>query len=483
MLSDSNGDFPMAGSPDTRLPSRRGQVSRRDFLGFCSAVATTLGLGLGGTQKVYAALTAGLRPPVLWLHFAECTGCTEALLRTTSPYFDDLILNTISLEYHETLMIEAGEGAEALRSQVLTKYAGEFFCVVEGSIPTTGNGQYGTVGSKTMLAIAEEVLPKAKAIIALGSCASDGGMPAATPNPAGCKGIKAALPSLKVPMVNCPGCPPNPVNFAAIIVNYLLKGTTPPLDSAGRPIFAYGKTVHQQCGQLGTAKCLQSQGCRGITTFHNCPQIKFNEGTSVCMQAGHVCIGCAEANFWDSGPFFSQPFWKTYTVKADAAKPGVTYSGNPNGILSTLPGRDAGVNGGSPQDAGVRPDASSGTGGATATGGKTAAGGNTAATGGVTTTGGSPTTGGVMPTGGAATGGAISPSSITTGGTVGDATNAMGCGCGVGKAAGNQALNLAGVLTLAAAIAVRVAKRTTSEAKGDACPESSSTPSPESKDT
>src|SRR5512140_54836 len=109
-----------------RMPRRSSGIPRRDFLSLCSAVAGLLGLGPAGVRQVQAALAAGLRQPVLWLHFAECTGCTESLLRSTSPYFDDLILNTISLDYHETVMVEAGAGAEALREQVLSKCAGDF---------------------------------------------------------------------------------------------------------------------------------------------------------------------------------------------------------------------------------------------------------------------------------------------------------------------------------------------------------------------
>ncbi len=91
-------------------------ISRRDFMKFCSAIAVSLGLGPSMAREVAAALTSSDRPPVLWLHFAECTGCTEAVLRTTDPWFDDLILNVLSLDYHETLMAGAGRRVHEILS-------------------------------------------------------------------------------------------------------------------------------------------------------------------------------------------------------------------------------------------------------------------------------------------------------------------------------------------------------------------------------
>jgi [NiFe] hydrogenase small subunit len=158
-----------------------------------------------------------------------------------------------------------------------------------------------------MLSIAQEICPKAKAIIAIGNCASDGGLPAAAPNPTGAAGVQDALGSgLAVPVVNLPGCPPNPVNFVGVVANYLLQGTLPSLDADGRPTFAYGKEVHGQCPyREDNARCLFEAGCKGKETFNNCPSIKLNDGTSFPMQVGHPCIGCSEPDFWDTmTPFY-----------------------------------------------------------------------------------------------------------------------------------------------------------------------------------
>src|ERR1039458_1190152 len=94
-------------------------ISRRAFLKFCSSLMIAAPFGLAITDmKTPEAVAQGLgkviRPPVIWLEFQDCTGCTETLLRTSHPGVDDLILNIISLEYHETLMAGSGTpGGEA----------------------------------------------------------------------------------------------------------------------------------------------------------------------------------------------------------------------------------------------------------------------------------------------------------------------------------------------------------------------------------
>ena len=122
-------------------------VSRRDFMKYCTALTTTMGLSSSFVPKVAEVFAAPVqRPPVVWLHFAECTGCTESILRTSSPWMDELLFDTISLDYHETLMAAAGHTVETLLTDAANAYEGQFFCVVEGSIPTADNGIYGTIG-------------------------------------------------------------------------------------------------------------------------------------------------------------------------------------------------------------------------------------------------------------------------------------------------------------------------------------------------
>ena len=295
-------------------------VSRRDFMKFCTALTATMGLSAAWVPKVAEVFAAPKqRPPVVWLHFAECTGCSEAVLRTMYPWIDTLLIDIISMDYHETIMAAAGQQAEETLHEAVSKNKGKFICVVEGAVATKYNGAYGKIGGRTFLEIANDVCKKAAATIAIGACATFGGIQKAAPNPGGYKGVGEAI---GIKTVNVAGCPPNPINFVGTVVNYLLLGKLPDLDSLGRPLFAYGKTVHDQCprrshfenGEFVTefgspeAKmgyCLYEMGCKGPSTYNNCPTAKFNDGTSFPIEAGHPCIGCSEPDFWDNmTPFF-----------------------------------------------------------------------------------------------------------------------------------------------------------------------------------
>lgn len=295
-------------------------ISRRDFMKFCTFLTASMGLSNSLVGGVASALAAPKeRPPVIWLHFAECTGCSEALLRSTYPWIDQIVLDILNVAYHETIMAASGHQAEEVLRESVKKYKGKFICVCEGAIGTKYDGAYGRVGGRTFLEIAKDVCPQAGAVISIGSCASFGGVQAAKPNPGGFMGVGEAL---KMKTINIPGCPPNPINLVGTIVNYLLLGKMPALDNAGRPLFAYGKTIHDQCprrghfemGEMATefgskevemGWCLYSLGCRGPMTYNNCPTAKFNEGCSWPVEAGHPCIGCSEPDFWDQmSPFY-----------------------------------------------------------------------------------------------------------------------------------------------------------------------------------
>lgn len=294
-------------------------VSRRDFLKFCTAVAVSMGMGPAFAPAVARALTSGKRPSVVYLHNSECTGCTEALLRIYKPFIDELILDTISLDYQETIMAAAGDAAEAALHQAISNPEG-FICVVEGAIPTAHNGLYGTIGGRTMYDITREVLPRAKIVVAYGTCAAYGGMPAAAPNPTGCKGVNDCYADLGIKAVNIAGCPPNPLNVVGALV-LALRGDPIELDGFNRPLAFFGSSVHEQCERLPHFEagefapafdsdearngwCLYELGCKGPITMNNCPKVRFND-VNWPVAAGHPCIGCSEPGFWDDmTPFY-----------------------------------------------------------------------------------------------------------------------------------------------------------------------------------
>jgi len=311
------------GKPGAEERMENNGISRRDFMKFCSAIAAVMGMDASFANTIAQAMTSPKRPSVVWLHNAECTGCSESILRAVRPFIDDLILDTISLDYHETIMAAAGHKAEEALHQAVSSPNG-FICVVEGAIPTKDNGIYGKVAGRTMLDICTEILPKAKAVIAYGTCATFGGVQAAKPNPTGSKGINDAFKALGVKAVNIAGCPPNPMNLVGAIVHLLThKLEIPPLDDQQRPIMFFGETVHEQCERLPHYEagefapsfdseearkgwCLAKLGCKGPMTYNNCPKVKFNQ-TNWPVEAGHPCIGCSEPDFWDiASPFYQE---------------------------------------------------------------------------------------------------------------------------------------------------------------------------------
>ena len=87
--------------------------NRRDFVKVALMAGAAVGLPAALAAQIAEAAVKGVKPSVIWLHFQECTGCTESLLRTSHPDVAELILDLISLDYHETLFAAAGHQAEA----------------------------------------------------------------------------------------------------------------------------------------------------------------------------------------------------------------------------------------------------------------------------------------------------------------------------------------------------------------------------------
>ncbi|MBI2350795.1 MAG: twin-arginine translocation signal domain-containing protein, partial [Deltaproteobacteria bacterium] len=173
--------------PDSE-PSINSGLNRRDFLKICGTTAALLGIGQGAVPRIAEALEKAVakRPSVIWLNFASDTGCTEALIKANYPNVAQLILETLSLDYNETVMAAAGTQAEEILTEALKR--GDYFLLIEGAIPTKKG--YGMIARREMLDIGKEFAAKAKAVIAVGSCATWGGVPAGAPSPAGLKGVR-----------------------------------------------------------------------------------------------------------------------------------------------------------------------------------------------------------------------------------------------------------------------------------------------------
>ena len=317
--------------------------SRRDFLKWAGAMTAMLSLPASFTPLVAEAAEVSDRLPVVWLHMAECTGCSESLIRSDTPTIDDLIFNYINLEYHETIMAAAGWQAEENLQSARKNFAGRYILCVEGGIPTKMDGSFLTLGPHAEKGkdVLKETAEKAAAIISVGTCSSFGGIQAAAPNPTGAVGVDKIIDK---PVINVPGCPPSAKNIVGTILNVILFGELPAVDNFNRPKFAYGLRIHDLCERRGhfdagefvedfgdnaaeNGFCLYKVGCKGPYTFNNCSRERFNQHTSWPVQAGHGCIGCSEPDFWDTMAPYEEPLanrqFASITADATADSVGV----------------------------------------------------------------------------------------------------------------------------------------------------------------
>lgn len=295
--------------------------SRRDFLQFVSMMTAFIGLENSAIGQVAKALETKPRVPVIWLHFQECTCCSESFIRSSHPIVADILLDKISLDYTETLMAASGFQAEEAMQNTMKKYKGEYILCVEGSVPMGADGVYCMIGGKTSLQILEEAAEGAKAIIAWGSCASNGCVQAAKPNPTQATPIHKLVKGK--PVIKVPGCPPIGEVMAGVIVHLVTFDRIPELDGLGRPKAFYSKRVHDTCyrrpfydaglyvesfddANARKGYCLYKVGCKGPSTYNACGVMKWNNGTSFPIQSGHGCIGCSEENYWDNGRLYDR---------------------------------------------------------------------------------------------------------------------------------------------------------------------------------
>jgi len=281
--------------------------------------------------------------PVIWLQAASCTGCSVSVLNSVSPTIKNVLVDEVipgkhvNVRYHATIMAGAGDLVTNVLEETREQYKGQYLLVVEGAIPTRGNGLYGSLGERdgAPIPFAErvEVLGRdALAVIALGTCAAFGGIPAAAPNPSQCVSISDLFQSrgITTPLVNIPGCPPHPDWFLGTVASVLIGGLPKPedLDELGRPKAFYGKLIHENCERrayydeqkfakkLSDEGCLYELGCKGPVTHADCPIRRWNSGVNWCVGSGGMCIGCASPGF----PDLTSPM---YEKTADVSLPNV----------------------------------------------------------------------------------------------------------------------------------------------------------------
>ncbi|WP_445956719.1 hydrogenase small subunit [Yeosuana sp.] len=292
--------------------------SRRDFMKFVTYIAAYMGIENSMIAQVAKSLETTPRLPVIWEHYQECTCCSESFIRSDHPIVSDIILDKISLDYTLTLMTGSGHQAEAAKYDTMKKYKGEYILCVEGAIPLEDEA-YCCIAGKSAKQLFLEAAEGAKAIIAWGSCASNGCIQAAKPNPTKATPIHKIVKNK--PIIKVPGCPPIGEVMAGVIIHVVAFGRLPQLDRIGRPKAFYAKRVHDSCYRrpyydaglfaetfddqnAKNGYCLYKVGCKGPSTYNACGTIKWNNGVSYPIQSGHPCFGCSEEDFWDNTPIY-----------------------------------------------------------------------------------------------------------------------------------------------------------------------------------
>jgi hydrogenase small subunit len=253
---------------------------------------------------------------VLWLESGGCDGCTMSVLGATSPRLEELIAGVLARRrielVHPALSLEAGEAyiAALRRAQ-----RGEFqplILVVEGSLfdeQMAGDGSFSGLGEREGQPIPVEewvsmLAPEAAAVIAIGTCATWGGIPAASGNVTGAMGLGSLLGDgfcsrSGLPIVNVPGCPPNGDTFVEVL-NYVLLHLDElvplDLDELGRPRWLYAQETPLRRARLP----YQSQEpAEELLAGCPVPARGWINHLGGCAAVGGTCNGCTRPDFPD----------------------------------------------------------------------------------------------------------------------------------------------------------------------------------------
>ena len=272
--------------------------------------------------------------PVVWLQGGGCSGCAVSLLNSMSPNAGDVVLRELTPGKHLSLRflmtVMAGQGQQVvdiLRDEAAGN-AGGYVMIMEGTLQLACD-MFATLGASEagevpIHAHAAELAGAAQAVVAMGTCAAFGGIPAGQGNRTGATDIETFLrrEGIDVPVVKIPGCPPHPdwlLGTVAAVGMYGLADVAADLDELGRPKMFYGRNIHETCprradfdagrfaAKFGDEGCLYQLGCKGPVTSADCPTRMWNSGTNWCVGAGSPCHGCVEPDFPDRfGPLYEK---------------------------------------------------------------------------------------------------------------------------------------------------------------------------------
>lgn len=264
---------------------------------------------------------------LVYLELNGCSGNIISLLNGQNPDFEYAITSMVNLRYSNSLMTAEGEKAIERLIESLDE---DYILAIEGAVALKNKGFYNVIGRwkgqpLTGLQATQMFGKKAKHVLAVGACATHGGVSAAKPNPSESVGLPQVLPNRN--LIRLPGCPVHPDWFLGTLAHLLLYGE-PETDNLGRPLLFYSTLIHDRCPRrpffdrgifaekLGDKTCLFKLGCRGPVTRVDCPTRQWNGHVNWPIGANTPCIGCAQFGFPDAmAPFIS--YDTTRVVKYD----------------------------------------------------------------------------------------------------------------------------------------------------------------------
>ncbi|MBU7007537.1 hydrogenase small subunit [Phosphitispora fastidiosa] len=320
------------------------RFSRRQFIKLCTASVTALGISQVWVPAIGEAFQKTVQgsPPVLWIQGSACNGCSSSLMNSVHPNIKEVLDEIINISYHPGLAAETVRFLPDYLVDTAQKNSGKFILVVEGAIPTADHGNFHIIGQDsrgkkvTLIELLEKLGELAETTVAVGSCASFGGISAAEPNDAECVGLEKLIEVSKV--INIPGCPPHPDWIVGTLAHLLLFGR-PELDDYGRPKTFFQGLIHNNCPRrqyfdnsifarkYGEEGCLLQIGCKGPLAHGDCPTRLWNGASSWCVNANAPCIGCTDPSF----PDLTMPFYKRMP---EIKGPGITSTADAIGITA-----------------------------------------------------------------------------------------------------------------------------------------------------
>jgi hydrogenase small subunit len=267
-----------------------------------------------------------------------CDGDTIAMTAASQPSIEDLLAGAVpgipKVHLHNPVLAYATEDYMGILERAAQGALGPFLLVVEGSVPNEKNKTEGCWAGLGVDATGQPIptcdwidrlAPHAWAALAVGTCATYGGIHAMAGNVTGCMGLADYLgwswrSVADIPIVCLPGCPVQPDNFMDTLL-YLLRqaaGAAPmiPLDDQLRPRWLFSETVHEGCDrggyyeqadfapEYGAKSCIVKLGCWGPVVQCNVAKRGWMGGIGGCPNVGGVCIGCTMPGFPDKFPSF-----------------------------------------------------------------------------------------------------------------------------------------------------------------------------------